>query len=209
MLLVHGSGELIQTLLIAYMGTAGNKDGAQHLPMRKPNAASCCPIARKGRARPLWEDNKGYNFDTAHKTEREVLFMANLHKIFVNLPVDDLPRSMAFFRALGYTFNPQFTDENAACLVLGDDIYVMLLVKPFFKGFITTEVAQAKQASEMIIALSADSRDAVDTLVGKALSNGGSSSTQLQDLGYMYSRSFLDPDCHHWEVLYMDPSHVQ
>lgn len=135
--------------------------------------------------------------------------MANLHKIFVNLPVRDLPRSMAFFKALGYSFNPQFTDENAACLVLGDDIFVMLLVKPFFKGFITNEVADTKQVAEVILALSAESRDAVDALVGKALSAGGSSSVELQDLDFMYARDFLDPDGHHWEVFWMDPGHLQ
>lgn len=135
--------------------------------------------------------------------------MANLHKIFVNLPVQNLPRSMDFFRSLGYTFNMQFTDENAACLVLGDDIYVMLLGKPFFKGFITNEVADAKQVAEAIISLSVDSRDAADALADKALAAGGSPSKEPSDLGFMYSRSFLDPDGHHWEVFYMDPSHVK
>ena len=135
--------------------------------------------------------------------------MANLHRIFVNLPVQDLPRAMVFFRSLGYTFNPQFTDENAACLVLGDDIFVMLLLKPFFKGFITNEVADAKQSAEAIIALSADNREAVDALVNKALSAGGSPSKETSDMGFMYSRSFLDPDGHHWEVFYMDPNYVQ
>lgn len=135
--------------------------------------------------------------------------MANRHKIFVNLPVQDLTRSMDFFRALDYTFNMQFTNEKAACLVLGDDIYVMLLVKPFFKSFISNEVADAKQVAEALIALSVDSRDAVDALVDKALSVGGSSSNEPSDLGFMYSRSFLDPDDHHWEVFYMDPGYVQ
>ena len=135
--------------------------------------------------------------------------MANLHKIFVNLPVQNLPRTMDFFRSLGYRFNMQFTDENAACLVLGDDIYVMLLGKPFFKGFITNEVADAKQVAEAIISLSVDSRDAADALADKALAAGGSPSKEPSDLGFMYSRSFLDPDGHHWEVFYMDPSHVK
>lgn len=135
--------------------------------------------------------------------------MANLHKMFVNLPVQDLTRSMDFFRALGYTFNKEFTDEKGACLVLGDDIFVMLLVKPFFKGFITNEVADATRTSEMIIALSADTRAAVDVLVDNALAAGGSPSKETSDMGFMYSRSFLDPDGHHWEVFYMDPSHVQ
>jgi len=135
--------------------------------------------------------------------------MANLHKIFVNLPVQDLTRSMDFFRALGYTFNMQFTDEKAACLVLGDDIFVMLLLKKFFKGFITHEVADAKEAAEAILSLSADSRDAVDALADKALAAGGSPSKEPSDLGFMYGRSFLDPDGHHWEVFYMDPNHLE
>lgn len=135
--------------------------------------------------------------------------MANLHKMFINLPVQDLPRAMDFFRALGYTFNSKFTDEKGACLVLGDDIFVMLLVKPFFKGFITNEVADAGKTAEMILALSADTRTAVDTLVDNALAAGGSPSKEPSDMGFMYSRSFLDPDGHHWEVFYMDPSHVQ
>ena len=135
--------------------------------------------------------------------------MANLHKIFVNLPVLDLSRSKEFFQALGYTFDSDFTDDQAACLVLGDDIFVMLLVKPFFKGFITNEVADTKTVAEAIIALSADSREAVDALVDKALSAGGSASTELQDMGFMYSRSFLDPDGHHWEVFYMDPDYTR
>ena len=139
----------------------------------------------------------------------DVFEMANPHKIFVNLPVDDLNRSMDFFRALGFSFNKQFTDEKAACLVLGDDIFVMLLLKPFFKGFITNEVADAKQAAEAIISLSAGSRDAVDALADKALSAGGSPSKEPSDMGFMYSRSFLDPDGHHWEVFYMNPGYMQ
>lgn len=135
--------------------------------------------------------------------------MANLHKIFVNLPVQDLQRSMDFFRTLGYTFNMQFTDKNAACLVLGDDIFVMLLVKTFFKGFITNEVADTKQVAEAILSLSAESREAVDALVDKAMATGGSSSKEPNDMGFMYSRSFLDPDGHHWEVFYMDPSNLK
>lgn len=135
--------------------------------------------------------------------------MANLHRIFVNLPVQDLTRTMDFFRSLGYTFNMQFTDDKAAYLVLGDDIFVMLLLKPFYKGFITNEVADTKQVSEAIISLSAGSREAVDVLVNKALASGGSPSKETSDMGFMYSRSFLDPDGHHWEVFHMDPSHLK
>ena len=127
--------------------------------------------------------------------------MANLHKIFVNLPVRDLPRSIEFFRALGYTFDKRYTNESGAGLVLGDDIFVMLLTKPFFKGFITNEVADTRQVAEVINALSVDSRDAVDTLVEKALSVGGAPSKETNDMGYMYSRSFLDPDGHNVEAV--------
>jgi len=135
--------------------------------------------------------------------------MSNLHKIFVNLPVQDLSRSMAFFKALGYTFNMQFTNEDGACLVLGDDIFVMLVGKPFFKSFITNDIADSKQVAEVIISLSVNSREAVEALVDKALAAGGSPSKEPSDMGFMYNRSFLDPDGHHWEVFYMDPNHVQ
>jgi uncharacterized protein len=135
--------------------------------------------------------------------------MSNLHKIFVNLPVKDLPSTMAFFKALGYSFNPQFTDENAACLVLGDDIFVMLLAEPFFKTFIARDIADTSRVAEMILSLSVDSRQAVDDLVSKALAAGGYPSKPANDLGFMYSWSFLDRDGHHWEVFYMDPAHLQ
>lgn len=135
--------------------------------------------------------------------------MSNLHKIFINLPVQDLQRSIDFFKTLGYTFNKQFTNEDGTCLVLGDDIFVMLLVKPFFKGFLTNDVADSKQVSEVIISLSVDSREAVEALVEKALAAGASPSKEPTDMGFMYNRSFLDPDGHHWEVFYMDPNHVE
>lgn len=135
--------------------------------------------------------------------------MANLYKIFINLPVQDLVRSMKFFRALGYTFNMQFTNEDGACLVLGDDIFVMLVAKPFFKTFITNDIADSKQVAEVILSLSVNSREEVETLVDKALTVGGSPSKEPSDMGFMYNRSFLDPDGHHWEVFYMDPNHVQ
>ncbi len=135
--------------------------------------------------------------------------MTNQHKIFVNLPVKDLPRSIDFFQTLGYTFNMQFTDDNAACLVFGDDIFVMLITEPSFKSFITNGIADSKQVSECIISLSVDSREAVDTLVEKALSAGGSPSKEPNDMGFMYNGSFLDPDGHHWEIIYMDQDQVQ
>ena len=126
--------------------------------------------------------------------------------IFVNLPVLDLKRSMDFWTALGYTFNEQFTNENAASLVIDEDhIYAMLLVPDFFKTFTKKEIADSSTV-ETIIALSAESRSDVDTLVDNALANGGSTAEEPQDYGYMYSRSFLDPDGHQWEVVYMDLS---
>lgn len=134
--------------------------------------------------------------------------MPNLHKIFVNLPVQDLKRSIDFFIALDYTFNMQFTNEDGACLVLGDDIFVMLVTKPFFKTFITNDVADSNQVAEVIISLSVDSREAVEALVDKALAAGASPSKEPNDMGFMFTRSFLDPDGHHWEVFYMDPNHL-
>jgi uncharacterized protein len=127
-------------------------------------------------------------------------------KIFVNLPVKDLDRSKAFFAELGYTFNEQFTDENAACLVISDDIFAMLLVEPFFKTFTTKEVSDTSTTAEAIIALSADSRAAVDELADRALAAGGKPSMEPSDLGFMYGRSFQDLDGHLWEVVWMDPA---
>ena len=128
-------------------------------------------------------------------------------QIFVNLPVKDLQRSIDFFDALGYPFDPQFTDENAACIVLDEDhIFAMLLTHEFFKKFTRKQIADAKASTEAILALSADSREAVDDLVDKALASGGSTSNEPDDQGFMYSRSFEDPDGHLWEVLSMDMS---
>jgi len=130
-------------------------------------------------------------------------------QIFVNLPVQSLSRSIEFFKQLGYTFNAQFTDQNATCMVISEHIYVMLLVKDFFKTFINKEVADSTKVTESIIALSADNRAAVDTLVGKALAAGAQSTKEPMDHGFMYQRSFQDLDGHQWEVFWMDPKHVQ
>ncbi|WP_129843020.1 VOC family protein [Streptomyces sp. RFCAC02] len=130
-------------------------------------------------------------------------------KIFVNLPVKDLERSKRFFRDLGYAFSPQFTDENAACIVISEDIFVMLLTEPFFRNFTRRAVADTSAVTEAIVTLSADSRAAVDELVERALASGGSPSMDPIDEGPMYGRGFLDPDGHHWEVMYMDPAALQ
>jgi predicted lactoylglutathione lyase len=131
------------------------------------------------------------------------------NKIFVNLPIESLNRSVEFFGQLGFTFNKQFTDENATCMVISEDIYAMLLVKPFFKTFINNEIADAHQTTGAILALSVDSRAEVDALADKALKAGAKAPKPPQDHGFMYQRSFKDLDGHHWEIFWMDPAHVQ
>jgi uncharacterized protein len=126
--------------------------------------------------------------------------------IFVNLPVQDLDRSVAFFRGLGFTFNEQFTDRNATCMEVSDQACVMLLVRPFFATFTTKDVADAAASTEAILAVSARSRAEVDTLVDRALALGGAVAKQPSDDGFMYGRSFYDPDGHAWEVMWMDPA---
>jgi predicted lactoylglutathione lyase len=130
-------------------------------------------------------------------------------KIFVNLPVEDLERSKRFFAGLGFDFNPQFTDHNAACLVISDDIYAMLLVKPFFQTFTKKPIADSTRTTEVLVALSADSRAAVDAMLTKALAAGAEEAREPQDHGFMYGRSFEDPDGHIWEIVWMDPAAVQ
>lgn len=128
-------------------------------------------------------------------------------QIYVNLPVKDLQRSIDFFSALGYSFDKHFTDQHAACLILDEDhIYAMLLTHEFFEKFTKKKIADSTTSTEAILALSADSREAVDELVDRALASGGSVSNETDDQGFMYSRSFQDPDGHLWEILYMDMS---
>ncbi|RKH99517.1 VOC family protein [Corallococcus sp. AB038B] len=125
-------------------------------------------------------------------------------KIFVNLPVESLDRAVGFFTKLGYTFNPQFTDANATCMIISEDIFAMLLVKPFFKTFIKKEIADTKTSCAAIIALSAESRAAVDSLVDKAMAAGAKETKEKIDMGFMYQRSFEDLDGHQWESAWMD-----
>jgi uncharacterized protein len=129
-------------------------------------------------------------------------------KIFVNLPVRDLERSMAFFKKLGFSFNPQFTDETAACMVISDDIYAMLLTHKKFGEFTTKTIAGATKTTEVLTCLSRDSRAEVDALVDAALAAGGTKPREPADHGFMYERSFEDPDGHIWEIMWMDPSAV-
>jgi predicted lactoylglutathione lyase len=127
-------------------------------------------------------------------------------QIFVNLPIKDMKRSQDFFKQLGFTFNPQYTNDQGACMVVSDDIYVMLLVEDFFKTFTKKPVADAKKATEVITCLSVESRAKVDELVAKAVAAGGSSPNPKQDHGFMYGHGFEDLDGHVWELVYMDPT---
>lgn len=130
-------------------------------------------------------------------------------KIFVNLPVKNLTKSVEFFTRLGFEFNPQFTDENATAMIISEEAFVMLLVEDFYKSFITKQIADTATHSEAILAISADSRDEVDDLVNKALAAGGQPANDPMDQGPMYGWSFQDPDGHLWEVIYMDPSALE
>ena len=130
-------------------------------------------------------------------------------KIFVNLPVKDLPRSMDFFTKLGYSFNQQFTDEKAASLVITEDIYVMLLTEPFFTSFTNKEINDTSKSAQVIVCLSAENRAEVDELVSKAVAAGATTPRAAQDHGFMYSHGFEDLDGHIWETVYMDPSFIQ
>jgi hypothetical protein len=125
--------------------------------------------------------------------------------IFVNLPVADLARATAFYQAIGATKNEQFCDETASCMVFSETIHVMLLTHDKFRQFTPKKIADAKTSSEVLICLSADSREAVDAIVGKAQAGGGAVDPgPKQDYGFMYGRSFEDPDGHIWEVMWMD-----
>ncbi len=130
-----------------------------------------------------------------------------MHKqIFVNLPVKDLSRSMTFFKSLGFAFNPQFTNEQAACMIVGDNIYTMLLAEPFFQTFTSKAICDATQSTEVLVCISCESRAGVDALVAKALAAGGQSPRAPQDHGFMYAHGFDDLDGHIWELMHMDAS---
>ncbi|MFM0739286.1 glyoxalase/bleomycin resistance/extradiol dioxygenase family protein [Paraburkholderia xenovorans] len=130
-----------------------------------------------------------------------------MHKqIYVNLAVDDLERSKAFFSALGFSFEPQFTNAQAACLILGDNLYAMLLVKELFKSFTRKSLCNPQESTEALIGLSCESRGEVDALVAKAIAAGGGAPRAPQDYGFMYGHGFEDIDGHIWELIYMDPN---
>ena len=127
-------------------------------------------------------------------------------KMFVNLAVRDLKASKEFFSALGFTFNPKFTDDNAACMIVSDEAFVMLLTEPFFKKFTPREICDTSKSTEGLLALSCGSRAEVGDLVKKAVAAGGTHAMEPQDHGFMYGWSFYDVDGHHWEAFWMDPS---
>jgi uncharacterized protein len=129
-----------------------------------------------------------------------------MRQIYVNLAVSDLKRSMDFFAKLGFSFNPQFTDDKAACMIISDDAFVMLLAEPFFKTFTKKAPCDTAKQTEALLALSCESRAQVDEMVHTAVSSGGSHAMDSQDHGFMYGWSFYDPDGHHWEVMHMDTS---
>ena len=126
-------------------------------------------------------------------------------QIFVNLPVKDLKRSMAFFEAMGFRNNPQYTDETAACMVVSETIYLMILTERKFKEFTPKAIADATKTTEVLIALSCESRAELEGLVGKAVSAGGSTYAEPKDYGFMYQHGFQDPDGHIFELFWMNP----
>jgi uncharacterized protein len=127
-------------------------------------------------------------------------------KIFVNLPVKDVAAAQRFYTGLGYSINPQFTGENSACVVISEQITAMLLAEPHFKEFTAKEIADAATTTEVILALTAESRAVVDEVADKALAGGGSEPKAPQDHGFLYVRTFADLDGHHWELMWMDPA---
>jgi uncharacterized protein len=130
-------------------------------------------------------------------------------KIFVNLPVKNLQQSMTFFAKLGFTFNKQFTDETGACMIVSPDIYAMLLTQNKFKTFTPKQICDATKSTEVLVCLSAGSREEVDEIVGKAVAAGGTTYNEPQDYGFMYGHGFQDLDGHIWELAYMEPSAIK
>jgi uncharacterized protein len=130
-------------------------------------------------------------------------------KIFVNLPVKNLNKSIGFFTSLGFSFNPQFTDETATCMIVSEDIFVMLLMHDKFKTFTPKPICDATKSTEVLVCLSCENRAKVDELVRKAVAAGGSIYNEPQDHGFMYAHGFQDLDGHIWELMYMDPSAVK
>lgn len=129
-------------------------------------------------------------------------------QIFVNLPVKNLNQSVEFFTQLGFTFNPRFTDETATCMIVAEDIFVMLLTEEKFKTFTPKEICDATKSTEVLVCLSLASRPEVDEMVRKAVAAGGSTYNEPKDYGFMYGHGFQDLDGHIWELIYMEPSAI-
>jgi predicted lactoylglutathione lyase len=130
-------------------------------------------------------------------------------QIFVNLPVKNLQKSVEFFTALGFSFNPQFTDDNATCMIVADNIFVMLLVEPYFQGFTPRAICDTTKNTEVLLALSVENRGKVDAMVHKAVAGGGKTYSEPKDHGFMCQHGFHDLDGHTWEIFWMDPSGIQ
>jgi uncharacterized protein len=129
-------------------------------------------------------------------------------KVFINLPVKDLQQSMSFFQQLGYSFNPQFTDEKAACMIISDSSFAMLLTEEYFKTFTKKPISDAKQSTEVLVALGLPTREKVEETVKKAIELGGKLYAEPQDHGWLYQHSFEDLDGHQWELVYADASQI-
>jgi uncharacterized protein len=129
-------------------------------------------------------------------------------KLFVNLPVNDLNQSVRFFTRLGFSFNPQFTDDTATCMIVSDDIFVMLLTRTKFQSFAPNPACDARASTEVLLALSCDSRAQVDEMVSTAINAGGNTYNTPQDHGFMYQHGFQDLDGHVWEIFWMDPATI-
>ncbi|WP_340124042.1 VOC family protein [Methylobacter svalbardensis] len=129
-------------------------------------------------------------------------------KIFVNLPVKNLNKSIGFFTQLGFTFNPQFTDETATCMIVAEDIFVMLLTEAKFKVFTPKDICDATKYTEVLVCLTVENREQVDEMVRKAIAAGGTTYNEPQDHGFMYGHGFQDLDGHIWELIYMEPEAI-
>jgi predicted lactoylglutathione lyase len=129
-------------------------------------------------------------------------------KIFLNLPVKDLNKSILFFKQLGFSFDSKFTNEKGTCLIIGENIFAMLLLEEFFKTFTPKQICDATTSTEMIAAISVESRDKVDEIITAVVKAGGKEHEEAKDYGWMYQRVFFDLDGHHWEVFFMDESQI-
>jgi uncharacterized protein len=151
----------------------------------------------------------GIGLMSRRRSKEDTMATDGQRGIYVNLPVEDLDRSVSFFTELGFTFDQRFTDETATAMVVNDSAVVMLLVKSRFRDFTAKELADPSKQTGVIVAVDAESREDVDAFADKALAGGASPAKEPMEMGFMYGRSFLDPDGHHWEVVWMDPAALE